>query len=91
MAFVPSQMFMTTNGKTIREMVRIGAASDIPNHKTERNAQQTAGTVRRTMIQVSKNNSTSRFNPIRIPNPVPASMDIAKPSNIRRNVCATTA
>ena len=82
-------MFIATNGKTIRTMVRIGAASDMPNHNTDRNAQQTEGTVSRTMIQLSKNSSTQRFNPITRPSAVPITIEMTKPSNIRSSVRPT--
>ena len=71
-------------------LLTIGAVCEIPNHSTDRKAQHTAGNVSRTMIHVSKNNSASRFNPISSPNAVPASIAIAKPSKMRRSVCATT-
>jgi len=83
-------MLITTNGKTIRTIVKTGAASDNPNHNTERNAQQTAGIVNRTMIQLSKKISISGCRPIRRPAAVPATIEITKPSNIRASVCPTT-
>ena len=83
-------MFIATNGKTIRTMVRIGATSDNPNHKTERNAQQIAGNVKRTMIQLSKKASTLRSRPINRPIAVPMSMEATRPSKIRKRVCPTT-
>ena len=89
-AFVPAQMFIVTKGKTIITIVRIGAASENPNHKTERKAQQTAGNVKRTMIQLSKKISIPRLNPIRRPSAIPTAIEMAKPSNIRESVSATT-
>ena len=74
----------------MRTIVKIGAVSERPNHNTERNAQQTAGNVNRTMIQLSKKISMLRFNPISRPSAVPTSMEMKKPSNIRASVCPKT-
>ncbi len=71
--------------------MKIGAVSDRPNHNTERNAQQTAGNVNRTMIQLSKKISMPRLNPISSPSAVPISIEMTKPSNIRASVCPKTA
>ena len=89
MALVPCHTFITTNAETTRTMVRIGAASDMPNHSTDRNAQHTAGTVSRTMIQLSKNSSTLRFIPISSPSEVPTIITMTKPSKIRSSVRPT--
>ncbi len=83
-------MFIATNGTTIKTIVKIAAAPDNPNHKTERNAQQTAGKLNKTMIQLSKKISTPRFSPIARPSAAPIAIETANPSKMRASVSPTT-
>jgi len=79
-------MFMETKGNTISTIVNKGAISDKPNHKTERNAQQIAGKVKRTIIQLSMKDSKCFLIPIRSPMAVPINMDRTRPLKILTRV-----
>jgi hypothetical protein len=83
-------MFIETNGKTIRTIVNNGAVSDNPNHKTERKAQQIAGKVSRTIIQLSMKDSKFFLIPIKRPMLVPISIQRTRPLNIRVRVFQIT-
>jgi len=79
-------MFMETKGKTTSTIVNNGAISDRPNHKTERNAQQIAGKVSKTIIQLSMKDSKCFLIPIKIPMPVPINMLRTRPLKILTRV-----
>ena len=66
--------------------VSMGAHSDSPNHRTDRNAQHIAEKVRRTMIQLSMKDSKFFLIPIKRPIAVPINMHRTKPLKILTRV-----
>jgi hypothetical protein len=64
--------------------------SEIPNQSTARKAQEIAGKVRSTMIQLSKKLSTERRSPMTRPMEAPMSIDRIKPTRTLSRVLPIT-